>query len=116
MKGGASNPMGMLAGLAGGKSQPRQPDGGNRPPPALLGSLPLRIDREGRWHYQGSPINRLPLVKLFAAVLQREEDGAYWLATPAHPGKRDVEDVPFMAGGRPPRGNRAGQPPGFPTQ
>ena len=89
--------MGMLAGLAGGKSQPRHPDGGNRPPPALLGSLPLRIDREGRWHYQGSPINRLPLVKLFASVLHREEDGAYWLVTPAERGKIDVEDVPFMA-------------------
>src|SRR5712692_4630070 len=99
MKGGASNPMGMLAGLSAGKSQPRQ---GGQPgaaarPPTLLGDLPMRIARDGSWFYQGSLIARLPLVKLFASVLRREEDGEYWLVTPAERGRVAVEDVPFVA-------------------
>src|SRR6266404_1533537 len=99
MKGGASNPMGMLIGLAGGKSQPRQggqrPAGGGRP--VLLGDLQIRIARDGTWFYQGSPIARPPLVKLFASVLRREEDGEYWLVTPAERGRVGVDDVPFVA-------------------
>jgi uncharacterized protein len=91
--------MGMLVGLAGGKSQPRQ--GGQGPaaggPPVLLGDLQIRIARDGTWFYQGSPITRLPLVKLFASVLRREEDGEYWLVTPAERGRVAVEDVPFVA-------------------
>ena len=91
--------MGMLIGLAGGKSQPRQ--GGQRPagggPPVLLGDLQIRIARDGTWFYQGSPIARLPLVKLFASVLRREEDGEYWLVTPAERGRVGVDDVPFVA-------------------
>jgi uncharacterized protein len=91
--------MGMLIGPAGGKSQPRQ--GGQRPaaggPPVLLGDLQIRIARDGTWFYQGSPIARLPLVKLFASVLRREEDGEYWLVTPAERGRVAVEDVPFVA-------------------
>jgi len=57
----------------------------------------MRIARDGTWHYRGSPINRMPLVKLFASVLRREDDGSYWLVTPAERGRVDVEDVPFIA-------------------
>lgn len=59
------------------------------------GELHLRIDRDGGWHYRGSPIARLPLVKLFASVLRRAEDGSYWLVTPGEQGRIEVEDVPF---------------------
>lgn len=93
--------MGMLAGLAGGKSQPRQaglgPAGGGPPPPVLLGDLQMRIARDGTWFHQGSPIARLPLVRLFASALRLEEDGQYWLVTPAERGRIAVEDVPFVA-------------------
>ncbi len=61
------------------------------------GEFPIRIDREGGWHYRGSPIGRLPLVKLFASVLRRAEDGSYWLVTPGEQGRIEVEDVPFTA-------------------
>ena len=61
------------------------------------GDLAMRIDREGAWHYRGSPIPRLPLVKLFASVLRRAEDGSYWLVTPAEQGRIEVDDVPFTA-------------------
>ena len=57
----------------------------------------MRIDRDGTWHYRGSPIGRLPLVKLFATVLRRGPDGSYWLVTPAEQGRIEVEDVPFVA-------------------
>ncbi|HEX6441285.1 MAG TPA: DUF1285 domain-containing protein, partial [Stellaceae bacterium] len=57
----------------------------------------MRIARDGTWYYRGSPINRIPLVKLFASVLRRETDGSYWLLTPAERGRVTVEDAPFIA-------------------
>jgi len=65
--------------------------------PVDCGDLEIRIARDGTWFYRGSPIARLPLVKLFASVLRREADGLYWLVTPVERGKIDVEDVPFLA-------------------
>ncbi len=62
-----------------------------------LGDLDMRIARDGTWFYRGSPINRMPLVKLFASVLRRERDGLYWLVTPAERGRVTVEDAPFIA-------------------
>jgi hypothetical protein len=70
---------------------------GSRRPPADRGDLAIRIARDGSWHYRGSPITRLPLVKLFASVLRREADGSYWLVTPAERGRVTVEDAPFLA-------------------
>jgi hypothetical protein len=65
--------------------------------PLDRGDLDMRIARDGTWFYRGSPIGRLPLVKLFASVLRREPDGSYWLVTPAERGHIEVEDVPFLA-------------------
>jgi uncharacterized protein len=79
-----------------GNSPIIRPVGGRRPP-IDSGDLDLRIARDGTWHYCGSPIGRLPLVKLFASVLRREADGSYWLVTPAERGRIEVEDVPFLA-------------------
>lgn len=59
--------------------------------------LGLRILSDGTWLYQGSPIQRIELVKLFASVLRREEDGSYWLVTPVERGLIEVDDVPFVA-------------------
>ena len=67
-----------------------------RPAPAELAGLDMRIARDGTWFYRGSPINRMPLVKLFASVLRREADG-YWLVTPVERGRVVVEDAPFLA-------------------
>ena len=65
--------------------------------PIDRGDLEMRIARDGTWFYRGSPIGRLPLVKLFASVLRREADGRYWLVTPAERGRVEVDDVPFLA-------------------
>lgn len=57
----------------------------------------MRIDRNGTWFYQGSPIGRLALVKLFSTVLRRDDAGDYWLTTPVENGRIEVEDAPFIA-------------------
>ena len=74
---------------------PGQPGGPrNRGTPRDYG---LRIARDGTWYHQGSPIQRKPLVKLFSTVLRREDDGSFWLVTPAERGPIVVDDAPFTA-------------------
>jgi hypothetical protein len=65
--------------------------------PVECGDLPFLIKRDGTWMYRGTPINRKELVCLFASVLRREEDGSWWLQTPAERGRIEVEDAPFVA-------------------
>lgn len=62
-----------------------------------VGDFDIRIARDGTWYHEGAPIRRKPLVKLFASVLWRDDDGDYWLRTPVERGRVDVEDVPFTA-------------------
>jgi hypothetical protein len=80
-----------------GNSSPAITDSAGKRLPIDRGDLEMRIARDGTWFYLGSPIGRLPLVKLFASVLRREADGRYWLVTPAERGRIEVEDVPFLA-------------------
>lgn len=65
--------------------------------PPCCGDIGLKITADGRWHYQGSPILRDRLVKLFARVLRRDEDGRHFLVTPVEKVEIDVEDAPFIA-------------------
>jgi hypothetical protein len=76
--------------------------GGNtavsRHPDALAcGHFNIRIARDGTWFYHGSPIGRKPLVRLFASVLQRDDEGRFLLVTPVEQGLIDVDDAPFTA-------------------
>ncbi len=77
---------------AGGKARAVQ-----RPAPQDCGDVGLRIGRDGTWYYQNSPIGRKPLVKLFASVLRQEDDGQYYLVTPAERALVRVDDAPFVA-------------------
>lgn len=77
--------------------RPSRPAGVPRDWPETCGAFDIRIDGDGVWHYQGSPIGRIALVKLFATVLRRDAEGGYWLVTPAEAGRIEVEDVPFTA-------------------
>ncbi len=70
---------------------------GTRRKPVECGDLPFIIRRDGTWLYRGSPIARKELVCLFASVMKREADGAFWLETPAERGRIAVEDAPFVA-------------------
>ena len=63
--------------------------------PPYCGEIPIRIDREGQWFYQQSPIGRIELVKLFSSVLQRK-NGNYVLTTPVEEVGIQVDDAPFL--------------------
>lgn len=65
--------------------------------PPYCGDIGMAIRADGTWMYQGSPIGRLPLVKLFARVLRRDKDGRYYLVTPVEKVDVAVADAPFMA-------------------
>ena len=64
--------------------------------PPFCGDLDMRIASDGTWFYLGTPIGRLPLVKLFASVLKREGD-KHFLVTPVEKCGIVVEDAPFLA-------------------
>ena len=66
--------------------------------PAVCGDIDIRIARDGTWHYQGSPIGRPALVRLFSTVLRRDADG-FWLVTPVEKLRIRVDDAPFLAVG-----------------
>lgn len=70
---------------------------GEGPSLPFCGDFDFRIAADGTWFYEGTPIGRKPLVKLFASVLRREEDGSYWLVTPVERGRIVVDDAPFVA-------------------
>ena len=64
--------------------------------PAYCGEIDMRIAADGTWFYQGTPIGRPALVKLFASILKREGE-KYFLVTPVEKCGIVVEDAPFMA-------------------
>lgn len=64
--------------------------------PPFCGDIDMRIARDGTWFYQGTPINRAPMVRLFSTILKRESD-AYFLVTPVEKVGITVEDAPFLA-------------------
>lgn len=63
--------------------------------PDFCGELDMRISRNGDWYYQGSPIGRKAMVKLFASILKREQD-RYYLVTPVEKVGIQVEATPFV--------------------
>ena len=75
------------------RTAPGGPDTWN---PPFCGNIDMRIAKDGTWYYMGTPIERRPLVKLFAGVLRREGD-AYFLVTPVEKVGIAVDDAPFMA-------------------
>jgi hypothetical protein len=64
--------------------------------PPFCGDLDIRIARDGRWYYMGTPIGRPAMVQLFSSVIRRDGDD-YFLVTPVEKVGIQVEDVPFVA-------------------
>ncbi|PTV93597.1 hypothetical protein C8J27_11444 [Rhodobacter aestuarii] len=64
--------------------------------PPFCGDLDMEIRTDGTWFYQGTPMGREALVKLFASILKLEE-GKYFLVTPVEKVGIRVEDAPFIA-------------------
>ncbi len=54
------------------------------------------IKRDGTWFYQGTPIGRPGLVKLFSSIIRKDGED-YFLVTPVEKVGITVEDAPFVA-------------------
>ena len=65
--------------------------------PSIERDIGLRVDARGIWSYQNSPIERPALIKLFASVLHRGENGRYSLVTPVERIWLDVAFAPLLA-------------------
>lgn len=81
-------------GAAGGGRGPAPVERWN---PPFCGDIDMRIAADGTWFYGGTPIGREAMVRLFASVLRRDEDGRTYLVTPVEKCGITVEDVPFLA-------------------
>ncbi|MEM8956556.1 MAG: DUF1285 domain-containing protein [Pseudomonadota bacterium] len=64
--------------------------------PPFCGDLDMRIARDGTWFYEGTPIGRPAMVRLFASIMRKDGDD-YVLVTPVEKVGLKVEDVPFIA-------------------
>ena len=65
--------------------------------PDHVEDIDMEIKSNGDWYYLGTPILRQRLIHLFASVLRREDDDAYYLITPVEKCRIQVADVPFLA-------------------
>jgi hypothetical protein len=83
-----------LIAQAGEKAKARPVERWNPPD---CGDIDMRIAADGTWFYRGSPIAREALVRLFASILRRQEDGRHVLVTPVEKVGISVDDAPFLA-------------------
>ena len=65
--------------------------------PELSGDIDIVIRSDGSWWHGGSPIAREGLVRLFASLLRREADDAYYLVTPVEKWRIRVERHALVA-------------------
>ena len=65
--------------------------------PQSRGDSEMRIAADGTWYHQGSPITRDAMVRAFAGLLKRDEEGQHWLVTPFEALTIEVEDAAFIA-------------------
>ena len=80
----------------------QQADGsGERPVdkwnPEHCGEMDMVIKSDGSWWHEGAMITRLPLVKLFASILRKDEDGQTYLVTPVEKITITVDKAHFIA-------------------
>ena len=64
--------------------------------PPLSGDIDIQIDREGAWTHEGAKIARESIVRVFASILRREDDGEYYLVTPGEKWRISVELLPLI--------------------
>ena len=65
--------------------------------PDHCGEIDIVIKSDGTWWHEGSRITRQGMVKLFASVLRKDEDGLTYLVTPVEKLTITVERAHFMA-------------------
>ncbi|WP_341702732.1 DUF1285 domain-containing protein [Ferrovibrio sp.] len=95
-KAGAPSLQDVIARFGGG-AEPRKAPPVHLWNPPFCGEIDMRITRDGRWHYMGSPIPRPAMVRLFSGILRREPDGRFVLVTPVEKCGIRVDDAPFVA-------------------
>ena len=78
-------------------AEPRRPPPLAQWNPPFSGTIDIRIARDGQWFHEGRPLRRRALVQLFASILRRESDGAYYLVTPVEKWRIQVDDLPLRA-------------------
>lgn len=63
--------------------------------PAYCGEIDMRIAADGTWFYNGTPIGRPALVRLFSTILRKDPE-RFVLVTPVERVGIVVEDAPFI--------------------
>jgi uncharacterized protein len=64
--------------------------------PPYCGEIDMRIAADGTWFYQGTPIGRPAMVKLFASILRKDPE-RFVMVTPVEMVGIQVDDAPFIA-------------------
>ena len=65
--------------------------------PAHSGDSLMVIKADGRWFHDGGEIRRPAMIRAFAGLLRRDEQGQHWLVTPHEKQSIAVEDAAFIA-------------------
>lgn len=63
--------------------------------PAYCGEIDMRIAADGTWFYNGTPIGRPALVRLFSTILRKDPE-RFVLVTPVERVGIVVDDAPFI--------------------
>ena len=63
--------------------------------PPYCGEIDMRIAADGTWFYNGTPIGRPALVRLFSTILRKDPD-RFVLVTPVERVGIHVDDAPFI--------------------
>lgn len=81
--------------LPNAKGNPQLPPVDSWDPP-YCGDIGLEIRADGSWWHQGTQFTRDKLVKLFASILRKDEDGRTYVVTPHEKVLVHVDDAPFL--------------------
>jgi hypothetical protein len=92
----AGGALARLLAAIGPEAPRRRPPPVERWNPAYGGEIDLHIAADGSWHYNGSPIERPALVRLFSTILRKDPD-RHVLVTPVERVGIRVDDAPFLA-------------------
>jgi hypothetical protein len=65
--------------------------------PVYCGEAGFEILADGTWKHEGTRITRESMVRLFASILRKDQDGLTYLVTPVEKIRVDVADAPFVA-------------------
>jgi hypothetical protein len=64
--------------------------------PSAQKSIPLFLDKEGKWFHEGIQITHVRTVELFSRSLVKETDGGYSIKIGSEYSRVQVEDTPYM--------------------